>query len=70
MQEQNDTWAPLSELEEWSDIPNYRNLYNISEVREIYNLFDFCKNNELVHQYMHKVHQGVRDEHKGWTKYE
>lgn len=36
---------------------------------EIYNMVEFCKDNELIDSLMTKVHSGERHSHKGWTKY-
>lgn len=34
----------------------------------VYNLTQFCRENNLTQPNMHKVHQGERSHHKGWTK--
>ena len=37
---------------------------------EIYNLNEFCRENELQQSHMSQVHAGNRNQHKGWTKHE
>ncbi len=42
----------------------------MGEVREIYNLFKFCKENKLDHSAMSKVNKGTASHHKGWTRFQ
>lgn len=36
---------------------------------KIFNLHRFCQQNDLTESNMHKVYNGLRNHHKGWTKW-
>lgn len=62
-------WCDHAYNMEYSCARNWKFIDPSGEVREIYNLSKFCRDNKLTQSSMSQLASGKLKQHKGWTKY-